>query len=210
MRRITINRLAMVGIFAALVYALYAFPVAERVVVLVDWAQANSLAGAAVYIVCVVLATVLFVPGSGSMMIAGYVFGLAMGTLVSAIAITLGAQCAFLTGRLVARSWVHSIQPSQLCVRHYLRSRRRAFHGDGSRNVHPCGSLRLSGNPGARHWTNIVRYDSVVDSGLRDCGIRYRCYCDIDLGNASCREPCSRAPPASTGNGQCLIIFAQP
>lgn len=108
MRRITINRLAMVGIFAALVYALYAFPVAERVVVLVDWAQANSLAGAAVYIVCVVLATVLFVPGSGSMMIAGYVFGLAMGTLVSAIAITLGAQCAFLTGRLVARSWVAS------------------------------------------------------------------------------------------------------
>jgi uncharacterized membrane protein YdjX (TVP38/TMEM64 family) len=98
----------MAGIFVALVYALYAFPVAERVVVLVDWAQANLLAGAAVYRVCVVLATVLLVPGSGSMMIAGYVFGPAMGTLVSAIAITLGAQCAFLAGRLVARNWVAS------------------------------------------------------------------------------------------------------
>lgn len=106
MSRARVNRLAMVGIFAALVYALYAYPIADQVVALVDWAQTHRVAGALLYVVCVVLATVLFVPGSGSMMIAGYLFGFGLGTVVSALAITLGAQCAFLVGRLVAREWV--------------------------------------------------------------------------------------------------------
>ena len=106
MSRSTVDRLAMVGIFTGLVYALYVYPVADQVVALVDWAQAHQAAGALVYILCVVLATVLFVPGSGSMMIAGYLFGFSFGTLVSAIAITLGAQCAFLSGRLIARDWI--------------------------------------------------------------------------------------------------------
>jgi len=106
MTRRIFNRLVMVAIFLALVYAVYVTPIAEPVLAMVNWAQANPVAGAIVYIVCVVLATVLFVPGSGSMMIAGYLFGLGTGTLVSALAITLGAQCAFLAGRLVARDWV--------------------------------------------------------------------------------------------------------
>lgn len=96
----------MVAIFLALVYAVYVLPIAEPVMALVAWAQARPLAGAAVYIACVILATVLFVPGSGSMMIAGYLFGLGTGILASSVAIALGAQCAFLMGRLVARDWV--------------------------------------------------------------------------------------------------------
>ena len=106
MTRATFNRLVLVAIFAALVYALYVLPIAGPVAALVSWAQANPLAGGFVYVMCVVIATVLFVPGSGSMMIAGYVFGFTTGTLLSAAAITLGAQCAFLVGRLVARDWV--------------------------------------------------------------------------------------------------------
>lgn len=106
MRRATINRLVLVAIFAALVYVLYVLPIAGPVTALVNWAQANPLAGGLVYIACVVVATVLFIPGSGSMMIAGYVFGFTTGTLLSAAAITLGAQCAFLVGRLAARDWV--------------------------------------------------------------------------------------------------------
>ena len=101
-----INRLVMLAIFLALVYAVYVLPIAEPVLAMADWAQSDPLAGAFVYTACVVLATVLFIPGSGSMMIAGYLFGLGTGTLVSAVAITLGAQCAFLMGRLVARDWV--------------------------------------------------------------------------------------------------------
>lgn len=98
----------MVAIFAALVYALYVVPIAGPVAALVNWAQVNPVAGGIVYVVCVVIATVLFIPGSGSMMIAGYVFGFTTGTLLSAVAITLGAQCAFLVGRLVARDWVEA------------------------------------------------------------------------------------------------------
>jgi uncharacterized membrane protein YdjX (TVP38/TMEM64 family) len=106
MKRAAFNRLVLVALFAALVYALYVLPIAGPVTTLVNWAQANPLAGGVAYIVCVVIATVLFIPGSGSMMIAGYVFGFTTGTLLSAAAITLGAQCAFLVGRLVARDWV--------------------------------------------------------------------------------------------------------
>ena len=106
MKRATFNRLVMVAIFMALVYALYVLPIAGPVATLVAWAQANPAAGAIVYIACVLIATVLFIPGSGSMMIAGYVFGFTAGTILSAVAITLGAHCAFLVGRLVARDWV--------------------------------------------------------------------------------------------------------
>jgi len=104
--RTTVNRLVVVILFLALVYAVYALPIAAPVLRLVDWAQANPVAGGFAYLLCVIVATVLFVPGSGSMMIAGYLFGLGPGTLVSAVAITLGAQSAFLTGRLIARDWV--------------------------------------------------------------------------------------------------------
>lgn len=108
MKRATFNRLVMVAIFAALVYALYVLPIAEPVAQLVAWAQAHPVAGGIVYIVAVVVATVMFIPGSGSMMIAGYIFGFSLGTLLSALAITLGAQCAFLVGRLLARDWVEA------------------------------------------------------------------------------------------------------
>lgn len=106
MSRTTINRLAISALFAALVYAIYVLPIAEPVGELVAWAQAHKLVGSLVYVVCVVIATVLFVPGSGSMMIAGYIFGPLVGTLVATAAIAIGAQCAFLAGRLVARDWV--------------------------------------------------------------------------------------------------------
>ena len=98
----------MVAIFALLVYAIYSFPIADKVEWLVDWAKLHPLAGSLVYILSVIIATVLFVPGSGSMLIAGYLFGFGLGTLIAAIAMTLGAQCAFLAGRRVARSWVES------------------------------------------------------------------------------------------------------
>ena len=106
MTRTNFNRLAMVAIFAALVWAIYAYPIAEPVAALVAWAQEHHLAGGAVYIACVIIATVLFIPGSGSMMIAGYLFGFAWGTLLASLAIAFGAQSAFLAGRFVARDWV--------------------------------------------------------------------------------------------------------
>ncbi len=106
MTRATINRAAMAAAFLALVYALYAVPVADKVATVLDWAQANPVPGSLVYIVCVVVGTVAFVPGSASMLVAGFVFGFTTGTLLAVVALVLGAQCAFLLGRFIARDWV--------------------------------------------------------------------------------------------------------
>ena len=106
MTRKTLNRLALAGLFAALVYALYAFPVADRVFALMEWVQVNPLKGAVVYLLCTVVASVLFMPGSTWMLLAGYLFGFGTGAPLALLAITLGAQAAFLSGRLLARDWV--------------------------------------------------------------------------------------------------------
>jgi uncharacterized membrane protein YdjX (TVP38/TMEM64 family) len=101
-----INRIALAVVFAALAYSLYVLPFAEWVTSVVDWSTQHPVAGPIIYIACVVLATVLFVPGSGSMMIAGFLFGLLPGILFAAVGITVGAQFAFLAGRKGARRWV--------------------------------------------------------------------------------------------------------
>lgn len=96
----------MVAGFLALVYTLYAVPIAGNVVSVLNWAQANPVPGVVVYILCVVAGTVAFVPGSASMMIAGFLFGFSIGTLAALVALVLGAQASFLLGRFVARDWV--------------------------------------------------------------------------------------------------------
>lgn len=106
MRRVTLNRAAMAASFLALVYALYAVPIADKVVAIVAWAQANPVPGAFAYVAIVIPATVAFVPGSVSMLVAGFVFGFSTGTLVAVLGLVLGAQCAFLLGRFIARDWV--------------------------------------------------------------------------------------------------------
>jgi uncharacterized membrane protein YdjX (TVP38/TMEM64 family) len=106
MRREILHRVAIVGVFVVLMYSLYALPLANWVTVIVDWAQQRPIVGPATYIACVVIATVLFVPGSGSMMIAGFLFGLLPGMVFAAVGIAAGAHCAFLVGRKGARHWV--------------------------------------------------------------------------------------------------------
>lgn len=106
MNRKIINRIALAAVFVALAYSLYALPFAEWVTAIVDWSKQHPIAGPMAYVACVVLATVLFVPGSGSMMIAGFLFGLLPGALFAAVGIAVGAQFAFLAGRKGARRWV--------------------------------------------------------------------------------------------------------
>lgn len=96
----------MTAIFLALAYGLYAFPFSDWIAVVIEWSKQHPVAGPLIYVAFVVVATVLFVPGSGSMMIAGFLFGLVPGFLYAAIAISGGAQCAFLAGRMGARQWV--------------------------------------------------------------------------------------------------------
>lgn len=100
------GRLGVAAMLVLLVGSVYILPVGDWAVSLADWARAHSVAGPLVYLLFVAVATVLFLPGSVAMMIGGFVFGLGGGFLLAAIAIPLGAQCAFLFARWVARDWI--------------------------------------------------------------------------------------------------------
>ncbi|MCP4299694.1 MAG: TVP38/TMEM64 family protein [Gammaproteobacteria bacterium] len=106
MSRTVINRIAVATVFVALVYSLYALPFAEWTTVVVEWAQRHPIAGPIAYIACAIAATVMFIPGSVSMMIGGFLFSLGPGFLFTSIGIAAGAQLAFLTARMGARQWV--------------------------------------------------------------------------------------------------------
>ncbi len=62
--------------------------------------------GPVLFIGAYVLATVFFVPGSVLTLGAGALFGVAWGSVYVSIGSTLGATCAFLVGRYLARDWV--------------------------------------------------------------------------------------------------------
>ena len=98
--------MALAIVFLALAYGLYVAPVADWIAAVSDWAQQHPVAGPVCYVAGVVVGTVLFLPGSFSMMIGGLLFGLLSGFLFAVIGIAVGAQFAFLAGRMGARGWV--------------------------------------------------------------------------------------------------------
>ena len=100
------NRLALAVILVILIGSLSLLPVADWVVVLVDWGRQHPVAGPFAYIIFVIVATVLFLPGSVAMMIGGFLFGFLPGFLFAGIAVPLGAQCAFEFGRWTVRPWI--------------------------------------------------------------------------------------------------------
>ena len=101
-----IKRLGLAIVFVALATSLYFLPLAIWVSALVDWGQQHPVLGPVVYMVFVVLATVLFLPGSVAMMIGGFLFGFLPGFLFAVLALPFGAQGAFEFGRWIARPWV--------------------------------------------------------------------------------------------------------
>jgi uncharacterized membrane protein YdjX (TVP38/TMEM64 family) len=103
-----IKRTGLVIAFVALATSLYFMPLENWVAALVEWGRLHPVLGPVVYVVFVVLATVLFLPGSVAMMIGGFLFGFLPGFLFVALALPFGAQGAFEFGRWVARPWVRS------------------------------------------------------------------------------------------------------
>jgi len=71
-----------------------------------DWIDSLGPWGPLVFILIYVAATIGFVPGFILTLGAGFLFGLAPGTIYVSIASTGGATLAFLLGRYVARDWV--------------------------------------------------------------------------------------------------------
>ena len=104
--RASIRRIGLATVVIALAMSFYYSPLASWVSALVEWGRQHPVAGPAAYIFFVVVATVLFLPGSVAMMIAGFLFGFLPGFLYAVIAIPSGAQGAFEFGRWVARPWV--------------------------------------------------------------------------------------------------------
>ncbi|MGH9221981.1 MAG: TVP38/TMEM64 family protein [Vicinamibacterales bacterium] len=71
-----------------------------------EWVQSIGPWGAVLYAVAYVPAAVLFVPGSLLTLGAGFVFGLAKGTVIVSLGSTAGAAAAFIVARSVAHDWV--------------------------------------------------------------------------------------------------------
>ncbi|MGI8783696.1 MAG: TVP38/TMEM64 family protein [Acidobacteriota bacterium] len=91
---------------AALIAAAKYFHAQDLLKSVLDWIHGLGAWGPAIFIAVYILATVLFVPGSVMTLGAGALFGVALGSIYVSIASTLGAACAFLVGRYLARGWV--------------------------------------------------------------------------------------------------------
>lgn len=70
------------------------------------WVGAHRDLAWAVYIGAYVVATVIVVPGTLLTLGAGFLFGLPLGVATVSAGSVLGASCAFLIGRFLARDWI--------------------------------------------------------------------------------------------------------
>ncbi len=97
----------ILAVVAALsIAALTLLPLGEWLITTVGWIQANKSIAWPVYTVAYIAATVLLVPGTILTLAAGFVFGLPIGVALVSLSSVLGAGCAFLVGRYLARDWV--------------------------------------------------------------------------------------------------------
>ena len=71
-----------------------------------EWIDGLGAVGAIAFIIIYIVATVAFLPGSVLTLGAGVVFGVIQGSIYVFIGATIGATCAFLVGRYLARGWI--------------------------------------------------------------------------------------------------------
>ena len=71
-----------------------------------SWVEASGPWGQVLFVIVYIVATVLLMPGSALGLGAGALFGVVRGSLLVSLAATLGATCAFLLGRYLARDWL--------------------------------------------------------------------------------------------------------
>ncbi|MEM9623539.1 MAG: TVP38/TMEM64 family protein [Pseudomonadota bacterium] len=89
-----------------LLTAAFVLPIADWITSLFAWIDANRTVSWIVFILMYVAAAVLLLPGSLLTLGAGFLFGLGYGFVIVSAASVLGASCAFLVGRFLARDWV--------------------------------------------------------------------------------------------------------
>jgi uncharacterized membrane protein YdjX (TVP38/TMEM64 family) len=124
-------------LLAAIVAAFVFLPVADLVASLESRMRETGGAGMAAYVGVYALATVFMVPGSLLTLLAGMVYGLAVGAALVIPASLLGATLAAVLGRTLLRSWVES----KVADRPRIRALDRAIGREGFKMV---ALLRLS------------------------------------------------------------------
>ena len=102
----TLIRIVLVAVIAALFFFARELPFAEWLASLESWARQYPLAGAVAYIVVTIVATAALMPGWVMMMLAGLVFGPALGLAYAMTGLVGGAVAGLFIGRTVARKWV--------------------------------------------------------------------------------------------------------
>jgi uncharacterized membrane protein YdjX (TVP38/TMEM64 family) len=102
-----IFKLLLIILFVFLLLAgIEYFHVQELLKKVLSWVAGLGAWGPVIYIVIYILACIFFIPGSILTLGAGVLFGVIKGAIIVSIASTLGATCAFLVGRHIARDWV--------------------------------------------------------------------------------------------------------
>ncbi|MHA1547456.1 MAG: TVP38/TMEM64 family protein [Alphaproteobacteria bacterium] len=96
--------LLYLGVVIALIGSARYFHVQDLLKQALDWVGELGPSGAIIFVAIYVIATVLFIPGSVLTLGAGAAFGVVWGSVYVSIASTLGATCAFLVGRYLARN----------------------------------------------------------------------------------------------------------
>lgn len=91
---------------AAAVLAAYLLDAPQHLQASLSWVESLGAPAPVVYVALYILVCVLVIPGSILTLGAGAVFGVARGTLFTAVGATAGATVAFLLGRTLLRGWV--------------------------------------------------------------------------------------------------------
>lgn len=106
-RKANLVRLALLaGIAVAAGFALVRLDLQEALRSALSWIAGFGPVGVFFFIGLYIVASVLMLPGSILTLGAGAVFGLSQGFVAVLAGATLGATCAFLAGRYLARDWV--------------------------------------------------------------------------------------------------------
>ena len=93
---------------AMLIVAAKVFNAQELLKNSLDWIRGLGPLGIAVFALIYVMACIFFIPGSVLTLGAGASFGVVKGSAIVSLSSTIGAACAFLIGRYLARNWVES------------------------------------------------------------------------------------------------------
>ncbi|NEP04870.1 MAG: TVP38/TMEM64 family protein [Okeania sp. SIO2G4] len=98
--------LLIVFVVATLLVIAHKFNAQQLLINALDWIKTLGPWGPIAFIIIYILATVFFLPGSLLTLGAGLLFGPIFGSIYVSVASTIGATCAFLVGRYLARGWV--------------------------------------------------------------------------------------------------------